>query len=293
MIKKVIIPAAGLGTRLLSSTKETPKEMLPIFAKDSKNEICIKPMLQVIFEQLYHFGFRDYCIVIGRGKRAIEDHFSPDRTFLKKLTSKNKNNLQYSLEEFYNMMDNSNIVWINQPTPLGFGDAVLRSKSFVHNEPFLVHAGDTAIISKNNQHLTRLIKNFHDERNSILLQKVKDGTQYGIAEIDSVQNKQNIVRVVEKPKKPKSPWAIMPLYVFTPTIFDALKNAIPDKKGELQLTTGIQNLINKKESVMGVPMIKNELKLDIGTPEMYWDSLRVSHKYSQNSSIKNNEVLMK
>jgi len=280
MIKKVIIPAAGLGTRLLSSTKETPKEMLPIFSKDSKNNICVKPMLQVIFEQLYDFGFRDYCIVIGRGKRAIEDHFTPDQTFLKGLTSKNKNNLQYSLEEFYKMMDNSNIVWINQPRPLGFGDAVLRCKSFVHDESFLVHAGDTLILSKKNQHLIRLINNFQGSGSSILLQKVKDGKQYGIAEIKSVQKKHRIIHVVEKPAKPKSPWAIMPLYVFTPTIFDSLKSTKPDKKGELQLTSGIQRLIDKKEPINGVPMIKNELKLDIGTPEMYWDSLQISHKYS-------------
>lgn len=78
MISKVIIPAAGLGTRLFPATKEQPKEMLPIFATTSQGEMSVKPVVQMVFEQLYDAGLREFCYVVGRGKRGIEDHFTPD-----------------------------------------------------------------------------------------------------------------------------------------------------------------------------------------------------------------------
>ena len=287
MIKKVIIPAAGLGTRLLTSTKETPKEMLPIFS-GNRNELCIKPTLQVIFEQLYEFGFRDYCIIVGRGKRAIEDHFTPDSNFLEKISKKKKQEISYSLEQFYKMMDDSNILWVNQPYPHGFGDAVLRSKPFIHDEPFIVHAGDTVILSKNNNHFSRLVSGFTDNSCSILLQKVKNGKQYGIAEIQKKRERFVIKSVEEKPIKPKSPWAIMPLYIFDSLIFDALNASKVGQSRELQLTTGIQRLIDLEKKVIGIPMIKNEKKLDIGTPEMYWDSLNISYKNYYKKSLNKN-----
>src|SRR5713226_1526879 len=78
VLRKAVIPAAGLGTRLLSVTKEQPKEMLPVFAKGKNGELCLKPIVQLVFEQLYQVGFREFCFIVGRGKRAIEDHFTPD-----------------------------------------------------------------------------------------------------------------------------------------------------------------------------------------------------------------------
>ena len=79
---KAVILAAGLGTRLLPVTKEMPKEMFPIFAIGTNGKPCLKPVLQAVFEQLYGIGFREFCFVVGRGKRAIEDYFTPDKTFL-------------------------------------------------------------------------------------------------------------------------------------------------------------------------------------------------------------------
>ncbi len=79
MVQKVIIPAAGLGTRLFPATKEQPKEMLPIFSKTDGEEKMVKPVVQLVFEQLYNAGMREFCYVVGRGKRGIEDHFHPRR----------------------------------------------------------------------------------------------------------------------------------------------------------------------------------------------------------------------
>ena len=81
MLKKIVIPAAGLGSRLLPITKEMPKEMLPIFIKNS-NEITVKPLIQVLFEQFYKLNLREFCFVVGKQKRAIEDHFTINSNFL-------------------------------------------------------------------------------------------------------------------------------------------------------------------------------------------------------------------
>lgn len=78
MVNKVIIPAAGLGTRLFPATKEQPKEMLPIFTTSANGDLLVKPVVQLVFEQLHEAGFKEFCFIVGRGKRGIEDHFTPD-----------------------------------------------------------------------------------------------------------------------------------------------------------------------------------------------------------------------
>ena len=84
-LSKALIPAAGAGTRLLPATKEQPKEMLPLFSETESGQICLKPILQLVYEQLYDEGFREFCFIIGKGKRAIEDHFTQDSATLSAL----------------------------------------------------------------------------------------------------------------------------------------------------------------------------------------------------------------
>ncbi|HDI74672.1 MAG TPA: hypothetical protein ENF55_01810, partial [Thermoprotei archaeon] len=162
-MKKAVIPAAGLGTRLLPTTKELPKEMMPIFYK-RRGETILKPTLQIIFEELYDAGIREFCFIVGRGKRAIEDHFTPDYNFLEYLRKKGKEVVAEDIEEFYEKIDNSVLVFVNQPQPRGFGDAVLKAKAFVGNEPFIVHAGDAIIFSENNEHLKKIINVFYHKK---------------------------------------------------------------------------------------------------------------------------------
>ena len=87
---KVVITAAGKGTRLLPFTKEMPKEMMPIFSNIGKNQKIVLPLLQYVYEQLYSMNFRDYCFVVGREKRSIEDHFTPHETYLRDLNGNYK-----------------------------------------------------------------------------------------------------------------------------------------------------------------------------------------------------------
>ena len=112
MIKKIVIPAAGLGTRLLPITKEIPKEMMPLFFKNKNGEVIVKPLIQTIYEKFFNFGLREYCIIVGRQKRTIEDHFTSNEDILKNLEKGVK--YRKDLEEFYTKLIISKIFWINQ-----------------------------------------------------------------------------------------------------------------------------------------------------------------------------------
>jgi UTP--glucose-1-phosphate uridylyltransferase len=284
MIRKVVITAAGIGTRLLTVTKEQPKEMLPLFTKSNGGNLCVKPLLQMVFEQLYDYGFREFCFIIGRGKRVIEDHFTIDRDFIRQLNDKAKYSLASTLEQFYRKIEDSMIVWINQPEPKGFGHAVLMAKAFIGNESFLVHAGDTYIISKNNNHVKRLIE-VHEKKKAevtLLLKEVENPKQYGVAEVQEQNSGVFIVRkVIEKPQKPPTNLAIMPIYIFNPTIMTILEKTQPILGGEIQLTDGIQKIIDKGLKVQAMKLKDDEIRLDVGTPETYWEAIAISHTHSQ------------
>lgn len=273
--KKVVIPAAGLGTRLLPATKETPKEMLPVFALDGNGEVCVKPLLQVIFEQLYDAGLREFCFVVGREKESISDHFTSDTSFLRSLSENGKRELAEELLSFYGKVTSSSIVFVSQPEPKGFGDAILRAEPYVR-ETFLVQAGDTMILSNKNRHLSKLLS-VHEEFGSaatFLVKEVPDPRPFGVIEGREVgKGVYAVKRVIEKPEKPPTNLAITALYVFNPEIFDAL-NSTPKGVGEeLQLTDGIQRLIDSGHKVMAVELDKDGMWLDVGSPKSYWDVL--------------------
>lgn len=280
LIRKAVIPAAGLGTRLLPATKEQPKEMLPIFAAGDDGKLCLKPMLQQIFEHLYDFGVREFFFIVGREKRAIEDHFSPDVEFIRGLNSQRKNGQAQLLERFYDKIENSTILWVNQPVPKGFGHAVLQVESLVQNESFLVHAGDTLIISKA-ESIARRLATAHASGTAevtLTIKEVEDPRQYGVAEVKQSGTIFEVSRVVEKPEHPTTKLALMPIYIFNPSIFPALRATRPGKGGELQLTDGIQKLRDAGHKVQAVKLDEEDIRLDIGTPETYWEALELSYR---------------
>ncbi|MBO3803693.1 MAG: NTP transferase domain-containing protein [Candidatus Brockarchaeota archaeon] len=281
MIRKAIIPAAGLGTRLLPTTKEMPKEMLPVFDKGANGQGCVKPLLQVVFEQLYNFGLREFCFVVGRGKRAIEDHFTQDYGFVGMLRSHGRNDLADGLESFYRKLDGSAIVWINQPEPLGFGDAVLRAGPFVGNEEFIVNAGDTSVLSEGSDHIRRLAAAYEGYScdAALLVQEVEDPRKYGVVQAEAVADGVLKVKAIEeKPDRPRSNLAVIPIYAFHPTIFKALEVSSTGKGGERQLTDGIQTMIDWGLKVYAVKRKEGETSLDIGGAETYWRALQETYR---------------
>ena len=283
-IKKVVITAAGLGTRLLSVTKEMPKEMLPLFCIGSNGSLSLKPVLQLIFEQLYDVGFREFCFIVGRGKRSIENHFTPDYSYVELLRRRGKDGLAMELEEFYRKVESSIIAWVNQPEPKGFGDAVLRAEPFVDGEPFLVHAGDTYIISRGNAHIKRLLQAYEMYRPSatLTLKEVNDHKGlYGCAKVETDEPVMRVTYVVEKPEKPPSNLVIMPIYVFEPEIFDVIREIGPGVGGEIQLTDAIQKLIEAQKPVRAIKLVEDEVRLDVGTHETYWEALAISYRHAK------------
>jgi UTP--glucose-1-phosphate uridylyltransferase len=282
VLRKAVIPAAGLGTRLLSVTKEQPKEMLPVFAKGKNGELCLKPIVQLVFEQLYHVGFREFCFIVGRGKRAIEDHFTPDFSYVQMLDSKGKDGPAGDLESFYKMIDSSTVSWVNQSEPRGFGDAVLKAKSFVGEDKFMVHAGDSHFISRNADHLRRVARMSEGSKaNALFLSmEVDDPKRFGIVEGETIESGLvKVKRVVEKPLKPASKLAIMPVYVFDSNIFRALEETKAGFAGELQLTDGIQKMVDWDLDVYTTKVESSEIWLDIGSPDLYWQAQNLSHKH--------------
>ncbi|MDI9413283.1 MAG: UTP--glucose-1-phosphate uridylyltransferase [Bacillota bacterium] len=269
MIKKAVIPAAGLGTRMLPLTKTQPKEMMPIASK---------PCIQYIVEELASVGVEQVLIITGQKKRAIEDHFDKDNELNNMLQRSEQQGLLQTLE--YEDM-NVQFFYTRQSRPAGLGDAINHARNFINNEPFIIALGDSIIHSEENQCLLqRMINTYADHDNSLILGtrevpleevsrygivKPKNGTDKPIVEIDDV---------VEKPpvKTTPSRLAFAARYILPPTIFDALDRTSPGKGGELQLTDGIRLLL--KEGTLGysVKLTDKEKRYDIGNMGSYFEA---------------------
>ena len=136
-VRKAVIPAAGLGTRFLPATKAMPKEMVPIVDK---------PTIQFIVEEAKKSGIEDILIVTGKNKRSIEDHFDANPELEQDLEEKGKTELLHLTQSITNL--GVNLYYTRQPHPAGLGDAILRARSFVGDEPFAVMLGDDLMDDK-------------------------------------------------------------------------------------------------------------------------------------------------
>jgi len=287
MITKAVITAAGLGTRLLSVTKVQPKEMLPVFARAQSGAVCMKPIVQLVYEDLFRSGFRRFCLVVGRGQAIIREHFNPDPALPSILARHGKNGLAKELERFHEMLRQSRIEWVSQPSPRGFGDAVMKAKSFIGGDPFLVHAGDNFFISKDLEHLRNLLHTAQSLGPSVtfLVRKVEDPSSHGIVEpAEEVNGLIRVKKVVEKPLMSSSNIGIMPVYVFQPDIFARLKEVRPGYAGELQLTDGIQRTIVSGNAVYAVRLNEGVIRVDVGSPATYMEAQSLSYHHASVSA---------
>ncbi|MGM0973566.1 MAG: UTP--glucose-1-phosphate uridylyltransferase GalU [Bacillota bacterium] len=239
MIKKAVIPAAGLGTRFLPATKAQPKEMLPIVDK---------PTIQYIIEEAVESGIEDIIIVTGRSKRAIEDHFDKSVELEMLLERTGKHEMLEVVENISNLVD---IHYVRQKEPLGLGHAVLCAKKFIGNEPFAVLLGDD-IVDSEVPALKQMINQYTKVQSSILgCNEVPRSEVYKYGIVNYSENTGDLFKVqslVEKPAVEEAPstQAIVGRYILTPAIFDMLEDVQPDKKGEIQLTDAIDSLLDKE-----------------------------------------------
>ncbi|MFD1039859.1 UTP--glucose-1-phosphate uridylyltransferase GalU [Virgibacillus byunsanensis] len=243
-IRKAIILAAGLGTRLLPATKVQPKEMIPIVDK---------PTIQYIVEEAVASGIEEIVIVIGRGKRSIEDHF--DKAYELEDVLFIKNQLAV-LEEVQKISNLVNIYYVRQQDPKGLGHAVLCARSFIGNEPFAVLLGDDVVMSQT-PCLKQIINVFNYYNSSVVaVQNVPKSqvSKYGIIKTKGTNIDPNLLTIdsmVEKPSIDSAPsnYAIIGRYILRPEIFDILESLPMEEGKELQLTDAI-NELNKRQSVL-------------------------------------------
>lgn len=239
MIKKAVIPAAGLGTRFLPATKAQPKEMLPIVDK---------PTIQYIIEEAVQSGIEDIIIVTGRSKRAIEDHFDKSVELEMLLERTGKHEMLEIVENISNLVD---IHYVRQKEPLGLGHAVLCAKKFIGNEPFAVLLGDD-IVDSEVPALKQMIDQYNHVQSSILgCNEVprSEVNKYGIVNYSEKTGELfKVDSLVEKPEIEEAPstQAIVGRYILSPAIFELLEEVAPDKKGEIQLTDAIDRLLGKE-----------------------------------------------
>ncbi len=257
MIRKAVIPAAGFGTRFLPATKSQPKEMLPIVDT---------PVIQYVVEEAAASGIADILMVIGKGKRAIEEHFDRSFQLESQLREKGKDD---ELEEMRRISNLADIHFVWQKEMIGLGDAIYCARHHVNNEPFAVLLGDT-VIDASVPATSQLLSVF-ERYNApvVLLEEVERGrvSRYGV--IDGKEVGAGVYKVddfVEKPSVEAAPsnLVIAGRYVFTPEIFDYLNRTRAGKGGEVQITDAMGLMVKDK------PMYAIKLdgrRCDVGNKE--------------------------
>ena len=250
-ITKVVIPAAGFGTRFLPQTKAMPKEMLPVVDK---------PVIQYVVEVAAHSGVENVIIVTGANKRAIEDHFDvPNEDLIKNLMAGNKEHILAQIRTIANM---ANFIYIRQKGPYGNGTPILAAEPVIEDEPFAVLWGDEFIHAEKPR-LKQMIESWEKLGGGVMISGVRINnkehlSRYGIADVESVgDNVFKIKKIVEKPTPDEAPsnLATHGAYILPPEIFSALKRLKPGKGGEIWLTDAI-NLLKSE----GVPVYACEIE---------------------------------
>jgi len=247
-IKKAVIPAAGLGTRVLPATKSMPKEMLTIVDK---------PAIQYIVEEAVKSGIEDICIILSRGKHAVEDHFDRSPELEEKLLRSGKNDVY---EEILKIAELANITYVRQQEPKGLGHAVLCAKSFVGDEPFAVLYGDDVIMGENPV-CKQLIDQY--DKYGLGCVGIKEVpfelvTKYSSLKVDNLEN--NIYKVTDMVEKPKtkeeafSNFSILGRCVLPSEIFEILETLPTGAGGEYQLTDAMK-ILAQRHGMIGVDFI--------------------------------------
>lgn len=238
-----MFPAAGLGTRFLPATKAQPKEMLPLVDK---------PIIQYGVEEAVASGVENIIIVTGRGKNAIEDHFDVNIELESFLQQRGKLDLLEEIRKISNMI---NVAYVRQGEPLGLGHAVLVTADLVGNEPFAVILADD-VIDANPPALKQMIDVFEKVGGPVLAVERVPADQisaYGVIAVDTTANLGKgihlVTNLVEKPNREDAPsnLAIIGRYLLTPDIFPALRDTASDRTGEIQLTNGLQKLLQQRK----------------------------------------------
>jgi UTP--glucose-1-phosphate uridylyltransferase len=270
-ITKAVIPAAGLGTRLLPATKSMPKEMLPVGRK---------PVVQYVVEELQAAGLTQMLIITGRRKRAIEDHFDVDPQLASALEEAGNEAL---LGDLTYLGGRSRFFYTRQSAPKGLGHAIALGADFVDGDDCVVALGDSILAADDPAAPVQAMMQAHRDLNAAAIVAVEqvpaDETyRYGIVSINGAEPPAGepvaMTDIVEKPPRGRAPstLAVAARYVFSPAIFEALSRTLPDRRGEIQVTDAIRLLIQQGQPVYAWPLAPNQMRYDIGNFESYFQT---------------------
>ncbi|MHC4659018.1 MAG: UTP--glucose-1-phosphate uridylyltransferase GalU [Planctomycetota bacterium] len=257
MIRKAVIPAAGFGTRFLPATKSQPKEMLPIVDT---------PVIQYVVEEAVEAGITDILMIIGKGKRSIEEHFDRSFQLEAQLLEKGK---EAELEAMRRISELADIHFVWQKEMKGLGDAIFCARHHVQDEPFVVLLGDT-LMDADKPAAKQLLELFERlPEPAVLLEEVDSSrvSRYGV--IDGEESEPGVYLVkdfVEKPSAEEAPsnLAIAGRYVLTSDIFEYLRRTRPGRNGEIQLTDAMRMMV-KERPMYGLRL--DGRRCDIGNKE--------------------------
>ena len=264
MIKQAIIPLAGLGTRLLPLTSVFAKELLPINGK---------PGIEYILDECIEAGIKEVIFIISKKKMMIKKYFYNDM-FYKKII-KQKKDLRL-INEYKKILKYKKMIkFVFQDSPLGTGDAVLKTKKFIKDKFFLMILPDDLIIKKNcSKSMISIHKKFNSSVMASMKVNKKNVSRWGIYNIKKKINKENFIinSVVEKPSIKDAPSnnAVIGRYILPKKIFTKLSKLKPGKGGEIHITDAIQALINDKNKFIGHNF--SGKYLDCGTMKGYINS---------------------
>ena len=242
LIRKAVIPVAGLGTRFLPATKAQPKEMLPLVDK---------PVIQHVVEEAIRAGVEHLVLVTGRGKQAIENHFDVAYELEDTLRRRGK---QDDLDQVQGITHLAQFAYVRQGEPLGLGHAVLCARHAIGDEPFALLLGDD-VFDERDSALEALIAAFNATGKSVVgVQEVPEDhvSRYGIVNAPEDHDAAwNVTTIVEKPAPAEAPsrWAVVGRYVLTPRIFEHLAQLEPGVGGEYQLTDALARLAREGQLV--------------------------------------------
>ena len=247
-ITKAVIPAAGLGTRVLPATKAMPKEMLTIVDK---------PAIQYIVEEAVASGITDICIILSRGKGVVEDHFDASPELEQKLEASGKTEVLKTVRAISKL---ANITYVRQPAPLGLGHAVNCAKSFVGKDPFAVLYGDDVIMG-DYPCCKQLVDQYEKYGLGCVCMKevpFEQVTRYSSLKVDHLEN--NVYKVTDMVEKPATPelafsnFSILGRCVLPGEIFDILADLPRGAGGEYQLTDAMK-ILATTQGMIGVDFV--------------------------------------
>ncbi|WP_318469594.1 UTP--glucose-1-phosphate uridylyltransferase GalU [Photobacterium leiognathi] len=235
MIKKCLFPAAGYGTRFLPATKSMPKEMMPVVNK---------PLIEYGVDEAIQAGMNRICIVTGRGKNTLMDHFDKNYELEHQISGTNKEEL---LVDIRDIIDSAYFTYIRQREMKGLGHAILTGRELVGNEPFAVVLADDLCVTDEEQQgvLTQMAELYKQFRCSIVaVEEVPEEETHKYGVISGQMLRDDLFRVdnmVEKPEPGTAPsnLAIIGRYILTPDIFDIIEQTEPGKGGEIQITDAL------------------------------------------------------